>query len=242
MQITNQKHTLFISDLHLEESAPHITTKFLYFLENFAPQSQGLYILGDFFEVWVGDDEQTPFQKMIMQKLNQLTQTGVPVFFMHGNRDFLIGKKFEQQTGITIIKDPSLLNIYGKDLLLMHGDSLCWEDKAHQRFRKLTQNRFTQKLFLSLPISLRKKIGLALRKESKKRTRQLQSYIMDVSPKAVEKAFHHFNPVLLIHGHTHQPAIHKISAQQTRIVLGAWHDQGHMLVLQEDGDVSLVEI
>lgn len=236
----NQPHTLFISDLHLQESQPEITEKFIYFLENYAPLAESIYILGDLFEAWIGDDDTNEFNDSIGKKILQLSQKEKTIYFIHGNRDFLLGEKFAKQSGMQLLTDPTLIHLYSQSILLTHGDSLCTLDTAHQRFRKMTQNKITKTMFLALPLFMRKKIGLWLRSKSKTRTGYLQNNIMDVTDDTVMDSFKKYNMELLIHGHTHRPGIHSYPAGQKRIVLGAWHEQGNMLVLYKNGEQKLV--
>jgi UDP-2,3-diacylglucosamine hydrolase len=240
--LANLPYTLFISDLHLDENEPEIFKKFLVFIEQYAMHADCIYILGDFFEMWIGEDKQNLFLQTVSEKLRQLSQVK-PVYFMPGNRDFLIDHNFAEKYHLQILHDPSCINLYGKKILLMHGDSLCTQDKSHQLFRKITQHPFTKKIFLSLPLFLRKKIGALLRGKSKQRTHQLQEHVMDVTPIAVTQALHFYDTDLLIHGHTHKPAIHPHQTSKgmaKRVVLGAWHSQGNMLVYSADGCYELI--
>ena len=159
-------HTYFISDLHLSEEHPEITRAFLSFIQNQAHTADALYILGDFFETWVGDDLVTPLSQSVCNALNQLHQKGVAIYFMHGNRDFLIGQKFIKAAGMTLLNDPSPINLYGKDSVIAHGDYLCTEDTSHQRFRRFTGNKLTQRCFFALPLKIRQRIAMALRNKS----------------------------------------------------------------------------
>ncbi len=225
-----KSHTLFISDLHLSPQEPQITRAFFDFLEHIAPTADALYILGDFFESYVGDDNRTDFINSIIDALAKSTKNGLPVFLMHGNRDFLIGKQFATASGTTLISDPTIITLYNQKLLLMHGDSLCTLDKNHQRFRKITGNKIVQTLFLWLPLSFRKKLADNLRKESMKENRYKSAEIMDVSQSEVDRVIKKYNADRLIHGHTHRPMI-----SDKRIVLGSWETQGNYLRVSEDG-------
>lgn len=235
--MTTQNTTLFISDLHLDSQEPRIINTFFYFLEHIAPEANALYILGDFFESYVGDDDQNELTKNIITALSKLTDKGVPTFLMHGNRDFLIGDDFAKQSGITLIPDPSSVTLYDKSVLLMHGDSLCTSDKSHQRFRKIIHNAFFQKLFLLLPLARRKKIADQLRQKSKQGNRYKTAEIMDVSENAIIDTLKKYQADLIIHGHTHRPMISK-----NRIVLDAWHDQGNYLRIDENWHTELINI
>lgn len=235
-------HTLFISDLHLEPAHPEIVQLFLNFLEQQAPQADALYILGDFFEVWIGDDDDNEFIQQIKQALHTLTQK-IPVYFMVGNRDFLLGERFAKATNCQLIKDPTLISLYGTPTLLLHGDSLCTFDKRHQRFRQLTQNRRYQKIFLMLPLFFRRQVAKWLRGISKKHNRVSPTYQLDVNPAEVNQLLMQFQTTQMIHGHTHQPAMHSIEIDGKickRIVLGAWHTQGNSLSVNRDRKAELM--
>lgn len=229
--------TLFISDLHLDPHHPAMINTFFYFLDHVARDADALYILGDFFESYVGDDDQNDFVTLITRALARATGLGLPIFFMHGNRDFLIGKRFEEKSGVTIIFDPSVITLYGQSILLMHGDSLCVDDKSHQRFRKIIRNKWVQKIFLSLPLSFRQKIAGQLRHESKHYNQTKSAEIMDVNQHAVTQALIKNNAVRLIHGHTHRPMI-----SENRIVLDAWHEHGNYLQVDQNGNMELINI
>lgn len=227
-------HTLFISDLHLAANEPVITERFFYFLEHIAPYSDALYILGDFFESYIGDDDPNPFIATIAAALKKTTEAGLPIFFMPGNRDFLVGKQFAKKTGIQRIPDPTVISLYEKPTLLMHGDLLCIDDKNHQRFRKITGNKIMQTVFLALPISFRQKFARQLRDESQQYNQIKSAEIMDVNEQAVRCAIEKNEAVRLIHGHTHKPMM-----TEKRIVLGAWHDKGNYLRVDKDGKIAL---
>ncbi|EAX31987.1 UDP-2,3-diacylglucosamine diphosphatase [Coxiella burnetii] len=235
------RHTLFISDLHLEEETPSITAHFLYFLKHQAPKADAIYILGDFFEAWIGDDNQTPFNRKIIESLQTLARTK-PTYFMRGNRDFLIGQRFAAMTGVSLLEDPSVIQLYNKPVLLMHGDSLCTLDHKHQAYRRKIMKPWVQKLMLSLPLSLRRKLAKKFREQSRRHNRTLSYEIKDVTPEEVNRVMKEQNVELLIHGHTHRPAIHDstINGNPTkRIVLGAWHHGGSVLRYAQDGSFEL---
>jgi len=221
---------LFISDLHLDPNQPSITHTFFYFLERIAPTADALYILGDFFESYIGDDEYSDFLDSIINRLHRATQSGLPIFFMHGNRDFLVGKKFAKRTGMTLISDPTNITLYNQKIVLMHGDSLCTDDKNHQRFRKIAHNKFYQKIFLSLPLSFRQTCANKLREKSMQQNKIKPAEIMDVNQTAVNDVLKKYNAEKIIHGHTHRPMI-----SENRIVLGAWHERGNYLRVDENG-------
>ncbi len=238
-----KSRTLFISDLHLSEEYPDTVKIFLNFLKTQARDADALYILGDFFEVWIGDDDQTVFNTQIIQALREFTRTGIPTFFMHGNRDFLIGKHFAKTTGIQLLKEPTIVELYNKPVLLLHGDSLCTLDIKHQKSRKIMHNRFCQKLALMLPLRVRRHYANRLRGVSRNNKNNLAANIMDVIPEEVLRVMKKSNVNTLIHGHTHRPDIHKFSInhqEAQRIVLGAWHHQGSYLQVDEGGAHSLL--
>lgn len=225
--------TFFISDLHLDESRPAITELFLHFLTEQASQAQALYILGDLFEAWIGDDEQTPLHLQISAALQQLTQKDVPVYYIHGNRDFLIGEQFLQASGCQLLTDPTVIDLYGNPTLLTHGDILCTSDSRYQRYRRFVQHPLSKKIFLALPLSIRQKIANYLRNKSKQYTTTAAEHIMDVTPATVIATMQQYQVKQLIHGHTHRPAIHTLHLNnQTakRYVLGAWEESGNTLI------------
>jgi len=234
--------TLFISDLHLDDSRPEITALFLDFLKRDAMDAEALYILGDFFEAWVGDDDDSTLGKTITQALRKVSDSGVPVFFMRGNRDFLVGPDFARRAGLQILPDPCVLELYGNPVLLMHGDLLCTDDIAYQAFRAQVRDETWQTQFLAQPLSARHAFAEHARSASKKHQSGLmngqQESIMDVSQKSVQALMKRYGVNRLIHGHTHRPAIHQfhndeISSQ--RIVLGDWYSQGSVLRVDADG-------
>lgn len=237
-------HSLFISDLHLCDSRPHITNAFIQFLAHTASQAQALYILGDLFEYWAGDDAlqnddiKTTGLRASIHALSSLAKT-TSVFFMAGNRDFLIGSGFAKATGITILPDPTLLNLYGQRVLLSHGDALCTDDVAYQEFRSQVRSADWQQQFLSQPLASRIAYIAQLRAKSEQAKSTKSMQIMDVNETAVESLLaQHDYPPLFIHGHTHRPNTHTYQlAGHTcqRWVLGDWYEQGSYLKLSEQG-------
>lgn len=235
-------YTLFISDLHLSAEQPQLTQLFLQLLATKAVQADALYILGDFFEVWIGDDEQTELQIQIENALKKLTASGVKVYVMHGNRDFILGNKFCENSGCQLISDPSVIQLYNQQVLLLHGDSLCSKDSLHMYFRRFTRNKITLALFLTLPLAIRKKIANFLRNKSKAHTKNLPAEIMDVDFVTTQQQFEKYHSQFMIHGHTHKPGIHLFSNKNQvmeRIVLSDWHDQGNYLEWSADGKKEL---
>ena len=237
-----KSHTLFISDLHLEEKAPDVASLFLQFMENQAPKADALCILGDFFETWIGDDDKTAFNQKIILTLRSLVKNGTPIYFMCGNRDFLIGEKFAKTAGIILLEDPTVVSLYGRSVLLMHGDSLCTLDHKHQAYRRKITKRWVQKLMLSLPLTLRRKLAKRLREKSRNYNRYLSNEITDVALEEVLRIMYRMDVELLIHGHTHRPAIHDFLINKkpaTRIVLGAWYENGSALYYFSNGEFEL---
>ncbi|KKI47099.1 UDP-2,3-diacylglucosamine hydrolase [Obesumbacterium proteus] len=236
--------TLFIADLHLSEQEPAITAGFLRFLQRDAYQADALYILGDFFEYWIGDDDPQPLHREIATALRDLTASGVPCYFIHGNRDFLIGKRFAQECGMTLLPQETLLALYGHRILIMHGDTLCIDDEDYQRYRRKVHNPLIQTLFLWLPLRTRLNIAAKMRDRSQMTNGDKSDAIMDVNPHAVIEALERNQAEWLIHGHTHRPAIHDISMPNgklaKRAVLGAWHYQGSMISVTPAG-IELIE-
>ena len=218
----------FISDLHLHEGRPDITQAFVGFLEETAPKAEKLYILGDLFEVWIGDDNQSKFISEIRESLLKVNKT-TEIFFMHGNRDFLLGPEFASSSGMKLISDPYVEEMFGSPVLLMHGDLLCTKDVDYQKFRKTSRDPEWQKDFLSKSLAERQKMAKELRDVSKEATGQKKEEIMDVSRSEVIKTMRESDVDLLIHGHTHRPDSHKIDIDDLssrRIVLGDWDKYG----------------
>ncbi|MCQ2041330.1 UDP-2,3-diacylglucosamine hydrolase [Stutzerimonas kunmingensis] len=229
---------LLISDLHLEEERPDITRAFLHFLATRACQAEALYILGDFFEVWIGDDAITPFQQSIADALRALSERGTRIYLMHGNRDFMLGKGFCRAAGCTLLGDPSVVELGGERVLLMHGDSLCTRDEGYMRLRRLLRNPLSLFILRNLPLSTRRKLARKLRNESRTQTRMKASDIIDVTPELIPRVLAEHGVRTLIHGHTHRPATHELEVDgrpARRIVLGDWDQQGWALQADESG-------
>ena len=230
--------TLFIADLHLSTEEPAITAGFLRLLEGEARTAEALYILGDLFEAWIGDDDPNPLHAAIAAAIRALVESGVPCYFIHGNRDFLIGKRFARQSGMTLLPAEKVLTLYGERILIMHGDTLCTDDVGYQRFRAKVQQRWLQTLFLSLPLFIRQRIAAKMRAGSKASNQTKSDAIMDVNQQAVSEVMRQHHVRHLIHGHTHRPAIHDLQIEghpARRYVLGAWHQEGSMIKASENG-------
>lgn len=226
--------TLFVADLHLEAERPRLTALFRAFLEGPARRCRGLYILGDLFEAWIGDDDDSPTGRQVVEGLRALADRGIPVSVLHGNRDFLLGDRFAEETGCTFIPDPSLCPVDGVPTLLTHGDLLCTADTDYLRFRAVVRDAVWQQEFLAKPTNERRAIGAALRKESIAATGQKDARVMDVDDAAVTDWMRRYGARRMIHGHTHRVGRHslpELGPDAARIVLGDWSDDlGSVLV------------
>jgi UDP-2,3-diacylglucosamine hydrolase len=234
--------TLFISDLHLDSKTPHITDLFLTFLKTQTHNVDALYILGDLFEVWIGDDDRNLFAQKISQALHTFSQH-IPIYFMHGNRDFLLGEQFAQVCGMQLLSDPTKIDLYGVPTLLLHGDSLCIDDVAYQQIRKKTRDPIFQQKILNKPLWLRKMMAKYYRAKSRRHNQQTQYKLMDVNQSEIEKLVNEYQVQLLIHGHTHKPTLHYFQLEGRwieHIVLSDWHAQSNVLICSPDGEKRLV--
>ena len=222
------RHTLFISDLHLSPDTPKSNDVLVRFLRETAPRSDSLYVLGDLFEYWIGDEGlDQPFATQIAQAFRALADQGVRVSFMHGNRDFLIGTRFAQTSGMRLLPDPILVNLYDTPTLLMHGDTLCSDDFEYQKFRAIVRDPAWQTAFLDNPVDERLRIVREIQGKSEQAKQVKDMTIMDVTPATVEDAFRSHGCARLIHGHTHRPAHHehKVDGRDCeRWVLADWYD------------------
>jgi UDP-2,3-diacylglucosamine hydrolase len=230
--------TLFISDLHLDASEPAAGAQFLDFLATRAIAADALYILGDLFETWVGDDDDEPYRDRICAALAGLSQRGVACHVMHGNRDFLYQSGFVRRTGARLLADPIVVDLYGEPALLTHGDALCTADRPYQRLRGVVRSARWQRRFLRLPLSLRRSLAEQARHGSQRHTQRTASEIMDADVAAAAAAMRACDVRTLIHGHTHRPAVHEFGLDgrpARRIVLGAWHDRGSALAWGPEG-------
>ncbi|MGK9174005.1 UDP-2,3-diacylglucosamine diphosphatase [Yokenella regensburgei] len=233
--------TLFIADLHLQTEEPAITAGFLHFLHGTARTADALYILGDLFEAWIGDDDPTPLHREIAAAIKAVVDSGVPCYFIHGNRDFLLGKRFARESGMQLLPEEKVLELYGRKVLIMHGDTLCTDDAGYQAFRAKVHKPWLQTLFLALPLFVRQRIAGKMRASSKAANSHKSLSIMDVNANAVVATMTRHQVQCLIHGHTHRPAIHELIINDQpaiRVVLGAWHTQGSLVRVTPD-DVEL---
>lgn len=230
--------TLLISDLHLDASRPQATALLVSLLAGEARQAQALYLLGDVFEAWVGDDDMGEPGASVCAALRSLAQSGVPVFLMRGNRDFLFGPAMAQRCSARLLPDPCVVDLHGHPTLLMHGDLLCTDDTAYQQFRSQVRDRDWQANFLAQPLAERQAFAAKARAASAQHQAGVSEAITDVNPEAVVEVMARHGVDRLIHGHTHRPAIHALTVHgqpATRVVLGDWYTQGSLLRVDRDG-------
>ncbi|GAA3700834.1 UDP-2,3-diacylglucosamine diphosphatase [Oceanisphaera sediminis] len=230
--------TLFIADLHLSPSRPDITAAFLRFMQEEANQAEALYVLGDLFEFSIGDDEPSALNDEVAAAFKACAEQGTPVYFIHGNRDFMVGRRFARQAGMTLLPEHQVIDLYGEPTLIMHGDTLCIDDAGYQRYRRITRWGWLQWLFLRLPLSRRMRIADGIRGKSAESKENKVMQVMDVNQGEVERQMRRYKVRSLIHGHTHRPAIHQldINGQSARrIVLGDWYTQGSVLAVTPQG-------
>jgi len=237
--------TLFISDLHLDPERPEVTRLFGDFIDGEARSAEALYILGDLFEAWVGDDDPSETGAFVATKLRALSDAGVPVWFQHGNRDFLVGRDFARRAGAHLLPEHAVVPLHGEPVLLMHGDTLCTDDLPYQAFRAQTRAPAWQAQFLAQPLAARLAFAAQARAASQQRQQAMKNddrsqfeTITDVSPQAVHDTLARYGVTTLIHGHTHRPAIHDVEVDGRacrRIVLGDWYTQGSVLRVDANG-------
>ena len=223
---------LIVSDLHLDAARPEIARQFGAYLEGPARHATALYILGDLFELWIGDDDPAPDKRAVIAALRALSDSGVALYFMHGNRDFLLGARFCRDTGGSLLVDPTLAEYAGRRALLTHGDALCTDDAPYQRLRALVRDPAWQAQFLALSVEQRSALANQARAGSKAHTKVQQALLMDVNSEAVAAVFRAADVDTIVHGHTHRPAVHRLEIDgkpRTRIVTGDWFTQGSVL-------------
>jgi UDP-2,3-diacylglucosamine hydrolase len=228
--------TLFISDLHLHESRPQLTRAFFHFLHTQAMGAEKLYILGDFFDAWIGDDDDNPLNSQVAEELKKLSKAGTQIFLMHGNRDFLMGEKFADQAGAKMIAEGTVIELYNFPTLLLHGDQLCTGDADYIKFRQQVRSPQWQQQVLAQPLSARRMLAAQLREKSQEMNNLKSEGIMDVTQNEVVKVMQEAGVNRLIHGHTHRPARHQFEIDgkpAERIVLGDWHDKAWAIIADE---------
>ncbi len=230
---------LFISDLHLTVQRPRMLLQFYEFLDKQVPTADALYILGDLFEFWVGDDAaETTGNEPILLALRDTTSSLPAVYFLPGNRDFLVGQAFAEKTGVQILGQPSVIDLFGRRTLIMHGDSLCIDDQKHQEFRAMVDTPEWQSSFLDKPVDQRLHMAKQARMISEQNKQLTPMDIMDVNQEEVSRQMQHHDTRLLIHGHTHRPGIHRMTEGtdvRYRVVLGDWYEQSSVLSVNESG-------
>lgn len=231
-------HTLLISDLHLSDSRPDVIQAFYAFLENKAKQADVLYILGDLFELWVGDDDPSPMVREVIHRLRKLS-AHTKLYVQNGNRDFLIGKRFARETGATLLPDHHRVTLGGKKTVLLHGDTLCIDDKDYQQYRRRTRNPVSRFILRNLSLRRRQKIADGLRSRSLAANANKADNILDVNVDEVERVMAAYKVKQMIHGHTHRPNCHK-HKQGKRHVLGDWDQQGWYISVKDDHAPELI--
>jgi UDP-2,3-diacylglucosamine hydrolase len=233
--------TLFVSDLHLDPSRPAAIEAFVALVRGPAQAADGVYLLGDVFEAWLGDDDDAPLAGRIAAELRMLADAGVPVAFMRGNRDFLLGQAYADRCGMRLLPDACVVDLYGEPTLLLHGDTLCTDDIGYQAFRRQVRDPQWQAGFLAQPLGARRAFAAAARAASAKHQADISETISDVSPTTVEATFRQYGLRRMIHGHTHRAATHPLSVdgrECERIVLADWYDNGEVLEVRPDRSAS----
>jgi UDP-2,3-diacylglucosamine hydrolase len=224
--------TLFISDLHLDPAQPGITQQFLEFLARAEGRTEAVYILGDLFEAWLGDDDPEPEYRRVIAALGALRSAGARTYFMHGNRDFLVGERFSTDSGCELLDEHTLIELHGTRLLLMHGDLLCTDDVEYQAFRRMVRDPAWQQRMLALPLGQRAALARQVKSQTRAAVMAKAEEIMDVNQETVEATMRRFDVRTLLHGHTHRPNVHRFALDgenATRIVLGDWYTQGSVV-------------
>jgi UDP-2,3-diacylglucosamine hydrolase len=230
--------TFAISDVHLEPGRPEITRQLLDFLEQVRGRAAALYVLGDLFEAWLGDDDPEPEYRRVVGALRTLSDAGCRCFFMHGNRDFLVGERFCAESGCTLLDEYTVVELHGERVLLMHGDLLCTDDVEYQAFRRMVRDPAWQARMLALPLEQRAALARQVKAQTRAAVMQKAEDIMDVNQGEVEATMRRHGVRTLLHGHTHRPAVHRFALDgepATRIVLGDWYTQGSRVLWDASG-------
>jgi UDP-2,3-diacylglucosamine hydrolase len=228
----------FASDLHLDPSTPQIADRFKRFLAGPAREARSLFLLGDLFEAWIGDDDPEPAHREVVAAIAALAAAGTLVYVMRGNRDFMIGERFCADSGAILLDDPVILDVDGKRVMLSHGDGLCVDDRAYQKLRALVRDPSLREGFARLPIEARRRLASEAREGSREHLANASAYITDVNQRAVDAVMRDADVPLMIHGHTHRPGVHRFGSdgvERTRVVLGAWHDEAHVVRWDDAG-------
>lgn len=228
----------FASDLHLDPSTPQIADRFKRFLAGPAREARSLFLLGDLFEAWIGDDDPEPAHREVVAAIAALAAAGTLVYVMRGNRDFMIGERFCADAGAMLIDDPVILDVDGERVMLSHGDGLCVDDRAYQKLRALVRDPSLREGFARLPIEARRRLASEAREGSREHLANASAYITDVNQPAVDAVMRDADVPLMIHGHTHRPGVHRFESdgvERTRVVLGAWHDEAHVVRWDDAG-------
>jgi len=231
--------TLFIADLHLCAERPEVNAAFFHFLQTTAAEADALYILGDLFEVWIGDDDPAPLSRQVIHALRALTDDGTQLYFQHGNRDFGIGKRFARETGCTLLEDHALVSLGDEQVLVLHGDTLCTDDITYQKFRRRIRNPLLLSIMRYLPLRTRQSFGIKGRARSMAANSNKSASIMDITPTTVTTMMSKYGVTTMIHGHTHRPCCHKLELDDgtaaRRIVLGDWGSKGWVATANNEG-------
>lgn len=228
----------FASDLHLDPSTPQIADRFRRFLAGPAREARSVFLLGDLFEAWIGDDDPEPAHREVVAAIAALAAAGTLVYVMRGNRDFMIGERFCADAGAMLIDDPVILDVDGERVMLSHGDGLCVDDRAYQKLRALVRDPSLREGFARLPIEARRRLASEAREGSREHLANASAYITDVNQPAVDAVMRDAEVPLMIHGHTHRPGVHRFESdgvERTRVVLGAWHDEAHVVRWDDAG-------
>ena len=228
----------FASDLHLDPSTPQIADRFMRFLAGPARGARSLFLVGDLFEAWIGDDDPEPAHREVVAAIAAAAAAGTLVYVMRGNRDFMIGERFCSDAGAILLDDPAILPVGSERVLLSHGDGLCVDDRAYQKLRALVRDPSLRESFARLPIEARRRLASEAREGSREHLANASAYITDVNQPAVDALMRDADVPLMIHGHTHRPAVHRFQSdgvERTRVVLGAWHDEAHVVRWDDSG-------